>query len=78
MKAEKCACPLTAEADSLQRPVNGYRNGGEWKHETSFHHLSHHGLATGRASWVADLLMELTLARDAGRKYTYCFLALLD
>ena len=25
MKAEKCACPLTAEADSLQRPVNGYR-----------------------------------------------------
>ena len=25
MKAEKCACPLTAEADSLQRPVNGYQ-----------------------------------------------------
>ena len=24
MQAEKCACPLTAEADSLQRPVNGY------------------------------------------------------
>ena len=27
MKAEKCACPFTAEADSLQRPVNGYTSG---------------------------------------------------
>ena len=24
MKAEKCACPLTAEAGRLQRSVNGY------------------------------------------------------
>ena len=23
-KAEKCACPLTADPDSFQRPVNGY------------------------------------------------------